>query len=215
LYKQTFQQLFNLVARDASNPSTNIDSSGSENTPALQTLKLSLQSVDNEVGKIRLKSTYIINHFNKINSHYNSITEDLDIEIKKNNSYKESLDKMAQEITHRDDLLSKVSESLKNKQFNDSIHNEDLIKENERLKIQIKNTDEVINQIKKETEALRHNDLMLKSKINELTSENNDLVKARQNSQRDNGMQNEMQTLREQNHTNLTIWNIAFLISRN
>lgn len=199
MYKQTFQQLFNLVARDASNPSTNIDSSGSENTPALQTLKLSLQSVDNEVGKIRLKSTYIINHFNKINSHYNSITEDLDIEIKKNNSYKESLDKMAQEITHRDDLLSKVSESLKNKQFNDSIHNEDLIKENERLKIQIKNTDEVINQIKKETEALRHNDLMLKSKINELTSENNDLVKARQNSQRDNGMQNEMQKIREQN----------------
>lgn len=72
------------------------------------------------------------------------------------------------------------------------------------MKIQIQNTDEVINQIKKETESLRHNDLILKSKINELTSENNDLVKARQNSQRDNGMQNEMQKLREQNQDYLS-----------
>lgn len=106
---------------------------------------------------------------------------------------------MAQEITHRDELLSKVSESLKNKQFNDSMQNEDLMKENERLKIQIQNTDDVINKIKKETETLRHNDLMLKSRINELTSENKDLIQARQDSQRDNGIQSEMQRLREQN----------------
>lgn len=200
LYKQTFQQLFNLVARDASSQIEDVDASGAENNiAALQTLKLSLEAIDDEVGKIRLKSTQIVNHFNKINSHYISLKSDLNTEIRKNKDQKEGLDKMAQEITHRDELLSKVSESLKNKQFNDSMQNEDLMKENERLKIQIQNTDDVINKIKKETETLRHNDLMLKSRINELTSENKDLIQARQDSQRDNGIQSEMQRLREQN----------------
>jgi len=76
LYKQTFQQLFMHVARDAANNSspgkgnylnTNTNKNNSNNA-ALETLRLSLQSVDSEIEKIKLKSLYVVNHFNKINS---------------------------------------------------------------------------------------------------------------------------------------------------
>jgi len=134
LYQSSFQQLFNLVTRDASELSKN---------STLLTLKNSIQSVDNEVEKIRLKSTYVINHFNKVNNQYINLNDDLSEEIKKNKDLKDGIDKLTDEVTHRDDLLSKVSESLKNKQINDSVQNEDIIKENQRLKAQIDYTDGV------------------------------------------------------------------------
>lgn len=104
-------------------------------------------------------------------------------EVKKNKELQDGIEKMSIEITHRDELLSKVSESLKNKQFNDSVQNEDIIKENNRLKLQLRDTEENIEQLKKETEKLKHNDLMLKSKINELTSNNHELKDFLKNNQ--------------------------------
>lgn len=119
------------------------------------------------------------------------MNDDLLTEKKKNIDLQEGVEKLTIEVTHRDDLLSKVSESLKNKQFNDSMQNEDILKENSRLKLQLNNTEEVIEKVKKETEVLRHNDLMLKSKINDLTHHNQELKEISKNKSKDNQRERE------------------------
>ena len=119
------------------------------------------------------------------------MNDDLLTEKKKNIDLQEGVEKLTIEVTHRDDLLSKVSESLKNKQFNDSMQNEDILKENSRLKLQLNNTEEVIEKVKKETEVLRHNDLMLKSKINDLTHQNQELKEISKNKSKDNQRERE------------------------
>lgn len=65
------------------------------------------------------------------------MNDNLALEVKKNKDLQDGIEKMSIEITHRDSLLNKVSDSLKNKQFNDSLQNEDIIKENNRLKLSL------------------------------------------------------------------------------
>jgi len=70
-----------------------------------------------------------------------------------------------------DTLLVKVENSLKNKMGADQIHSQD----SSRFKTQISHYEEVLSKVKQEVNVLKHNELMMKNRINELMAESSEL----------------------------------------